>query len=186
MNLTLQEILFLQNRVAYTRDEQSYKKLFLHFHPQLYRFSYNICKDKCVSEEVVSDVFMKLWLMDEKLANVQDLRLYLMASIKNVTLTAITSNKSSNMVTTMDDKEYFIVDKAENPEQQCIISEAIRQVNSIISTLPTRCQMVFRLIKEERMTYREVAAIMNISQNTIETHMRIALKKIRSEIRSAY
>ena len=48
--------------------------------------------------------------------------------------------------------------------------------------LPTKCQMVFRLIKEERMTYKEVSNIMNISQNTIETHMRIALKKIRSEL----
>jgi len=184
LNLTAQEIIFSQNKVAYKRDEQSYKKLFLHFHPLLYRFSYNICKDKSMSEDVVSDVFMKLWLMEARLASVQDLRLFLMASIKNATLTSISANKHNYSVD-MDEKyDSLLSDNAPNPEQQCIFSEAVKRVNLIVASLPTKCQMVFRLIKEERMTYKEVSNIMNISQNTIETHMRIALKKIRSELRS--
>ena len=84
-----------------------------------------------------------------------------------------------------EEGDYYIADKAANPEQSFIFSEAVKQVNSIIATLPTKCQMVFRLIKEEHMTYKDVSKIMNISQNTIETHMRIALKKIRNALKSA-
>lgn len=185
MNLLPHDIIFLQNKVANENDEQSYKKLFLHFHPLLYRFSYNICRNKCVSEEVVSDVFMKVWLMDIKLVKVQDLRLFLMVAVKNATLTALSTNKHSSNLEMKEEGDYYIADKSANPEQSFIYSEAVKQVNSIIATLPTKCQMVFRLIKEEHMTYKDVSKIMNISQNTIETHMRIALKKIRNALKSA-
>lgn len=135
-----------------------------------------------MSEEVVSDVFMKLWLMEARLASVRDLRLFLMASVKNATLTVISSNKHHASVEMSDAYDFQLSDNTANPEEQCIFSEAVKQVNLIVASLPTKCQMVFRLIKEERMTYKEVSNIMNISQNTIETHMRIALKKIRNEI----
>jgi len=185
LNLLAHEIIFFQNKVANERDEQSYKKLFLHFHPLLYRFSYNICRNKCVSEEVVSDVFMKIWLMETKLTNVQDLRLFLMVAVKNATLTALSSNKHSLNLEIKEESTYYISDKAANPEQTFIFSESLKQVNLIIASLPTKCQIVFRLIKEERLSYKAVSKIMNISQNTIETHMRIALKKIRNALKSA-
>jgi RNA polymerase sigma-70 factor (ECF subfamily) len=45
-----------------------------------------------------------------------------------------------------------------------------------------KCQLVFRLIKEEGLSYKEVSKVLEISQNTIETHMRIALRKIRMDL----
>ena len=71
----------------------------------------------------------------------------------------------------------------ENPEQLYIYSEVTQRVNKVIASLPLKCQLVFRLIKEEGLSYKEVSKVLEISQNTIETHMRIALRKIRLDLK---
>ena len=70
----------------------------------------------------------------------------------------------------------------DTPEKLYIYSEVTQRVNKVVSSLPTKCQMVFRLIKEEGLSYKEVSKVLEISQNTIETHMRIALRKIRMDL----
>ena len=59
------------------------------------------------------------------------------------------------------------------------VSEIEKKLNNCVNELSPQCVMVFKLIKEEGFSYKKVSGILEISQNTIETHMRIALKKIR-------
>ena len=73
---TKSQILYLQNRVAYASDEQAYKKLFYHFYKPLCRFAYSLVKNTEDVEEIVSDVLLKLWLMEAKLGIVEDLPTY--------------------------------------------------------------------------------------------------------------
>ena len=93
LKLSSQELLYYQSKVAYYRDEQSYKRLFLYFHPILYRFSYNILKDKSISEEIVSDIMLKVWQMGNKLSQIQHLKLFLITSVKNACFTYLASKK---------------------------------------------------------------------------------------------
>jgi RNA polymerase sigma-70 factor (family 1) len=182
--LTQQEILYCQSKVAYYRDEQSYKRLFLYFHPMLFRFSYNILRNKCLSEEIVSDVMLKLWVMNNKLSQIQHLKLFLITSVKNASLTHLSSKKSSDLSSSNSYPEETHFDSSENPEERYIFSEVTQRVNVVVASLPMKCQLVFRLVKEEGMSYKEVSKILEISQNTIETHMRIALRKIRMDLQN--
>lgn len=178
MNLSGQDILFLQNRVAYTRDEEAYKKVFFHFHSSLHRFAHHILKDADTTEEIVSDVMMRIWDMGSKLAQVENLNLYLFTATKNACLTQLAKNKLAK-VQWDEGIENALADTGDNPEQQLLYSEIETKVERAVAGLPPQCQLVFRLIKEEGFSYREVAVIAEISQNTIETHMRIALRKIK-------
>ena len=184
MNLTSQELLYHQSKVAYYRDEQSYKHLFLFFHPILYRFAYHILKDKGISEELVSDVLLKVWQMGNKLSQVQHLKIFLITSVKNSCFTYLASKKYNNSLTGSIDTEENTASGSDTPEEIYILSEASNRVNLVIAGLPLKCQMVFRLIKEEGLSYKEVAKVLEISQNTIETHMRIALRKIRMDLQN--
>ncbi len=181
MNLTTQEILFLQNKVAYIRDEQSYKKLFLHFNTSLYRLSLNITQDKTFAEDSVSDVMMKIWMMGSRLAQIENLKLYLLTAIKNASLTYI-ANKKPVSFELDSEVEESCSDLTDNPEEILLCTEVTQKINSSILSLPPKCQLVFRLIKEEGLTYKEVSRVLEISQNTIETHMRLAFKKIRVDL----
>ncbi|MEO5996885.1 MAG: RNA polymerase sigma-70 factor [Chitinophagaceae bacterium] len=178
MYLTSQDILFFQNRVAYTRDEKAYQKIFFHFHRSLFRFAHHLMKSAELAEEIVSDVMMRVWDLGHKLAAVENLKLYLFTAIKNACLNQL-AKKKWEKVEWSDTLENSLIDADENPERQLLFLEIEDKVETAIIGLPPQCQMVFRLIKEEGFSHKEVAAIAEISQNTIETHMRLALKKIR-------
>lgn len=178
LNLSVQDILFFQNRVAYTRDEQAYKKLFFHFHSPLHRFAYNIVQNIELAEEIVSDVMMRVWDMGSKLAQVDKLNSYLFTAIKNAALTQLAKNKLQEVG--IDEwVENTVADKEDTPENRLLLSEIELKIESAVTSLPPQCQLVYRLIKEEGFSHKQVCAILEISQNTIETQMRIALKKIR-------
>ena len=182
MNLQAKDILFLQNRVAYVSDELAYKKLFFHFYTSLHRFSFSIVKDFEVAEEIVSDTMMKLWDMGNKLATIEKLDAYLFTSIKNACFTFLSKRK----LETLENDELSIhnISDFENPETHLLVSEMEKKINSCVNELPPQCVMVFKLIKEEGFSYKKVSGILEISQNTIETHMRIALKRIRAALSS--
>lgn len=182
MKLSSQELLYHQSKVAYYRNEQSYKCLFLYFHPILYRFAFNILHDKSVSEEIVSDIMLKIWDMGNKLSQIQYLKIFLITSVKNACFTYLSSKRHQQSLSESIDNEDIISINGDNPEQLFIYSEVTQRVNLVIASLPLKCQMVFRLIKEEGLSYKEVAKVLEISQNTIETHMRIALRKIRMDL----
>ena len=180
MNLHPKDILFLQNRVAYVRDEIAYKKLFFHYYTSLHRFSFSIVKDFEVAEEIVSDTMMKIWDVGSKLATIEKLDAYLFTSIKNACFSFLSKKKMETFV--FNATETNDISDYESPETQMVVSEMERKINSCVNDLPPQCVMVFKLIKEEGFSYKKVSGILEISQNTIETHMRIALKRIRESL----
>ena len=105
-----------------------------------------------------------------------------MQSVKNACFTYFSSRKHQQSLNESIDNEDINSSNGENPEQLYIYSEVTQRVNLVITSLPMKCQMVFRLIKEEGLSYKEVSKVLEISQNTIETHMRIALRKIRMDL----
>lgn len=182
MNLSVKDILFLQNKVAYTRDEQAYKQLFFHFHGPLLRFANGIVQHHETAEEIVSDTLMKIWDAGNKLAQIDKLNLYLFTSVKNACLTHLSKRKLET--SSIETQQLAEISDGQNPESQLIVSEIEDQILHCIKGLPMQCNMVYRLIKDEGFSYKDVSSILGISQNTIETHMRIALKKIRASLNS--
>jgi len=135
-------------------------------------------QDAEAADEIVSDVMMKLWEMDNKLGQVDKLNLYLFTAIKNASLTFLSRNKAGRFA--MDPSiEDTLADATSDPERQLIYNELELQVANAINSLPPQCQLVFRLIREEGFSHKEVCSILQVSQNTIETQMRIALRKMQ-------
>jgi RNA polymerase sigma-70 factor (ECF subfamily) len=69
-----------------------------------------------------------------------------------------------------------------NPEQLMITSEMHKRLNLAVDALPPRCKLIFKLIKEDGLKYKEVAQLLELSQKTIENQMTIALRKIGESI----
>ena len=69
-----------------------------------------------------------------------------------------------------------------SPEQIFISSEMLRQINAAIDSLPPKCKLIFLLVKEGNLKYREVAELLNLSVKTVEAQMSIALKKISHSV----
>ncbi len=175
MQLTAHDIDRLKYSVAYARDENAYKQLFIFFHPQLFRFACHITADRELSEEIVSDVMMRIWEMETRLIDVENLRLYLFRAIKNASLTHLNTRKIDFVEM---ENSLFNLATSNTPEQGLLNLELKDRIERAIQSLPPKCQCVFRLIKEEGFSYKHTSSILGISPNTIENHMALAFKKI--------
>lgn len=170
------DILYWQRRVAYFRDEKAYKELYFHFYTSLHRFAVTLLDDPETSEELVSDVMIRIWLLEEKLSTVDRLDLYLFKSVRNAALAYINQNKPlivHSEDSYQDRTGYFTADSKINT------NEIRSRIETAVKRLPPQSRLIFRLVKDEGLSYKEVQSVMGISNNSIKTHIRIALKRIR-------
>ncbi|MEO5947602.1 MAG: sigma-70 family RNA polymerase sigma factor, partial [Chitinophagaceae bacterium] len=65
-----------------------------------------------------------------------------------------------------------------DPEQLMMTNEMLGQVKKAINELPPRCRLIFKLIKEDGLKYREVAELLQLSVKTVEAQMAIALRRL--------
>lgn len=171
----------LQQKVALFSDQQSYNELFLHFYPSLQQFAFSFVKSKQLSEEVVSDVFIKIWEKRKTLHNITNLKLYLFTSTRNTAINYLKKKKGEQHILAEDywvelNSVYF------DPEKLMITAEMVTRIHKAIQSLPPKCKLIFKLIKEEGLKYKEVATLLDLSVKTVENQMTLALKRIGSEI----
>ena len=167
----------LQQQVAIYRNENAYKRLFLHFYKGLIRFADTYVRQREVAEEIVSDVMLKIWTMQEALAGVRNLKVYLFKAVRNGAVNHLLKNRH---YTTWDidqlAPEAFV--SAGTPEDETIHRELAGRFAEAVSQLPPKCQMGYKLIRENSFSYREVAAILDISENTVDRHLSIAMQRL--------
>lgn len=173
----------LQERVALQRDQQAYKALFLHFYKVLTPFALTLLKSKQSAEEVVSDVMLNIWQIEDRLMAVQDLKVYLLRAVKNRAINHLTRSRHFQSFDGCE-KEGGLHDNSADPHERLQKEEMQRCLRQAIKSLPPRCGMVYHLVKEEGLSYREVAGIMSISENTVDRQLNNALHKLIGALRS--
>lgn len=170
----------IQTRIALQSDEQAYEELFNHFYPSLYQFALSFVKTGQLAEEVVSDVFIRIWQKRAALARIRDLKLYLFISTKNTSLNYLRQQKKDSLLP--DDYRVQLRSVYFDPEQLLITAEMINRIQQAINQLPPRCQLIFKLVKDDGLRYKEVAGLLNLSLKTVENQMTLALRKLGSAI----
>lgn len=167
----------LQQKVAFERDEQAYKELFFHFYQPLIRFALGFLKVREASEEVVSDVLLKVWALGEGLDEIDNLAVYLFRATRNRSLNYIRDNQKHTSLS-LDLLDHSFRYPHSDPEDCLLQNEWKEQMRSAVAGLPPKCQMVYKLVREAGLSYKEVAAVMNISENTVDRHLNNALHKM--------
>ena len=171
----------LQQAIACFDDVQAYKQLFFLFQPSLLQFATSILKSKELSEEIVSDVFIKIWEKRQQLDKIENLKFYLFTAVKNRAINKIHEQKKNTAIS-IDDAPVELRSIYHDPEQKLISAEMIQQIQAAIQQLPPRCRLVFKLVKEDDLTYKEVAELLHLSVKTVENQMSLAFKKIGTSI----
>lgn len=179
--LSVQETRALQVQIAEHNDQQAFGRLYMAYMSNLLQFAHSIIKNKELAEEIVSDVFVKIWQTRKNITGIDNLKLYLYISVKNTALNYLSRHFRKEIVS-LDELSMHVPLVAYNPEQLLITSEAVKRIEAEISKLPPRCRLIFKLVKEDRLKYNDIANLLNISVKTIDNQMAIAVKKISSAI----
>jgi RNA polymerase sigma-70 factor (ECF subfamily) len=167
----------LFERLSLSDDEDALSGLHDLYFYRLYKLSYSFVANKEVAEELTNDVFIKIWQNKHLLRDVSNPELYLLKCARNRALEFLRSRKPSFEMLE-DDLQDFLVAWDISPEQILISSEMVHCINKSIDGLAPKCKLIFLLVKESNLKYREVAELLNISIKTVEAQMSIALKKI--------
>lgn len=163
-------------------DEHAFKKLFLRYYDPLCNFSWRFTRSKAISEDIVQDVFSDMWNLRQSLDPQQSISVYLYQAVKNKALDHIDHQKVVRRYQSKAahaGQNFTYIQRTIQPRENAEFIKAVRQA---IDDLPGRAQQVYTLHREDGLTYREIAEVMDISQKTVESQMSRALDLLRSRL----
>jgi RNA polymerase sigma-70 factor (family 1) len=179
--ITPESIQNLQLRIARHDDHQAYKELYTLLYGYLFQFARTFVKSRETAEEIVSDVFIKVWEKRRDLDKIENLKVYLYVSTRNTAYNYLEKQRRT-AVNHLEDYEAEFTSVYFDPEQLLITADMLKLIQKAIDQLPPKCKMIFRLAKEDGLKYREVAEVLNISVKTVENQLAIALQKIGNTV----
>ena len=185
MSKQLPDLTILVNSIALHNTQKAYKKLFDLLFPSLYRFAFSLLKSKEQAEEVASDVMIALWCDRQTLIDIENIKVYAFVIARNKSLN-ILKKQSKNEIIFLEDIDVDLVLNTPTPEQILINGELRNTLERAVQSLPTKCKLVFKLVKEEGHSYKETAEILNISVKTVDAHLVTAIKKLTSCLQIEY
>jgi RNA polymerase sigma-70 factor (ECF subfamily) len=134
------------------------------------------------AEEIVSDVFVKIWNRRAELEKITNLEVYLFVAVKNHSLNYLDQYSSLRISPINEETGIAELTNSVDPEKTMEWKEILFRMDQEVSRLPDQCRRIFKLIKEEGFKYKDVAEILNISPRTVETQLFRAMKRLNEVI----
>lgn len=159
--------------------ETAFEHLFKMEFKGLHRYAYTVVKDEATAEEMVQNVFCKLWEKRGDIIFHQSAKAYLYRSVYNESLNYL---KHLKVVTKY--QNYAAQNKEHNrhAELETEHKELQRHLSNALNELPEQCRTIFQMSRFEELKYREIADKLDLSVKTIEHQMGKALRILRSKL----
>jgi RNA polymerase sigma-70 factor (family 1) len=173
----------LIRQIAEHNDARAFQDLFYLYYPSLIALALFYVKVKEQAEELVLDIFANIWKNRAKLTEIENLKLYLYKAVKHKAITHLKKNNAYYFFS-IDDEIIEFATENPTPQEQLAAKELQQKINELVEELPASCKMIFKMVKEDKMRHQEVAEVLGISKNTVETQMMRAIKKLRTGLES--
>lgn len=147
---------------------------------RLFRIAYYYVKQEEWSQEIVLDVFLKLWEQRGTLPEVRNIEDYCFILTKNASLNYLEkeSRRATSSADTLPEPEA----QAYSPEETLISEELFALYVKALDRLPERCREVFIRVREEKQSYAQVAEALNISTKTVDAQLQKAVNRLKEVI----
>jgi len=162
------------------RDETAFEQVFKTYFKRLHAYAFTILRDEATAEEMVQQVFFKLWDRSEGLNFTGSVSAYLYRAVHNESLNYIKHQK----VRTNHQLHvaYSMKNEVEHPAKKVFANELEKKVHSAMNELPEQCRTIFQMSRFDELKYREIADKLGISVKTVENQMGKALKLMRVKL----
>lgn len=163
-------------------DHLAFCILFDHYHQYVFGFGRKLTRSNNQAEEIVQDIFLKIWEGRGRLTGLDNFEAYLTRLVKNQAFSVLRRNTvrtkaAVEIALTATEQDYSM-------ESEMEYNETVKILNEAILSLPQQQRKVYELCHQQGLKYDEVAAQMNISPDTVHYHMKLALKAIREHFRN--
>lgn len=160
-------------------DERAFRDLFEIYYEQLYHYVFGFIKSKQVSEELVMDVFLKIWLGRDMIPEIHSFNAFLFRVAHNKSIDFL---RSAARDPKFQDLLWENIQLANNTaaDSSILVQEYENKLREAVSLLAPQRKKVYQLSREQNMTHDQIAAQLNLSKNTINNHIVEAQRFIRT------
>jgi RNA polymerase sigma-70 factor (ECF subfamily) len=169
-------------------DLWAYEELYKKYYAYLCLVAGHIIRSQSDAEEIVSDVFVRLWNLRERTEITSSVKAYLIRAVHNASLNYIEQNalrlKSTERLSSSDLK--VLAWDSDYPLGHLFEKELQDILANCINELPESCREIFLLSRDKDMKYNEISSKLCISVNTVKSQLKIALSRLRVAVRNYY
>lgn len=156
-------------------DKDAFRQLFESLFPVFLSFARKLLRDRTIAEDLVQNVFMRIWLNHETIDDSKDIRNYILVAVRNEVnghLRRIHKKRYEELINE-------IPDETAGPETRMSDGAMIRDISTAISRMPDRRREVFSLSRDEGLSNKEIAERLGLSVRTVEKHIENALSDLK-------
>ena len=169
----------LLDRIA-QGDEIAFKELYDYYFPRLSSYVFKFCKSNYITEDVLQEVFIKLWTCRSVLNQVESAEAFILSITKNTTIDWL--RKLSKRTSLIEDLKKNVQEYNNDTECKMNLDSLQSLIASALSQLSPEKQKVFHLSKTRGLSHDEIADELNLSKSTVKNHLSETLKYIRKNI----
>lgn len=162
-------------------DESAFEEFFHIYQPVVSRFLYRYTGDNQISDDILQDTFIKLWMVRETLDISSSPVALLFRIARNLALNAVTRRPAHQPIYGNDE---ILVSYCLNPDKEYENAFLMDDFQKAINTLPERCRAIFLLSRYEDMSYSEIAESLEISLQTVKNQMSKAIAILKKRLSS--
>lgn len=159
-------------------DKNAFKLLFEKYYPLFISFAQRLLKDETDAEDLIQNVFMRIWVGRANLNENKNFKNYLLVSIRNEVYQYFRHAFKAES----NDKHLEVIDGSANLETELSAKELEKRITTIISRMPQRRREIFNLSRYDKLSNQEIAQRLGLSVRTVEKHIENALADIRKHI----
>ncbi|WP_316799782.1 RNA polymerase sigma-70 factor [Pedobacter frigidisoli] len=161
-------------------DRNAYRELYNRYVADLHQFILHTSKSPALAEDVVHDVFVKIWENRSSIDPERNFKPYLFAVAKNHLLNLIKRARNESYI--LDEIKKHRIVSSHATEDQVNFNESSSIILEAIAKLPDQRKRIFNLCKLEGKSYKQIAKQLGITEGTVNTQMVRALKSIKRYI----
>lgn len=170
-------------------DMIAFEMLFKRLSPRLTDFARKVVADKQLADDMVQEVFIKVWEKRQKIENAnieafifRVLRNHCISHLKHL---KVIENVKTKVLLKSEEEELYRIDFIRDEPYLVIEKELQLEIEKVINELPEKCREVFLLSRIEGLKNREIAEKLNINIKNVERHITRALKTFKSHFGDA-
>lgn len=164
-------------------DQAAFEAFMDYYSTSLYHYAFSIVKNKEMVEELISDVFVDVWKQRKDLLEIEHISGWLYKITNRKAISVLRHLASIPGQVSIDDVESLNISPLISPDESMIKQEEMDSLYRAIEELPTKCKHVFSLAKIEKLPYKEISDILNISVATINYHIGFAMNALKNKLR---
>lgn len=158
-------------------NHKAFQEVYDHFEPRLFAFVCSMSKSKTTAEEIVQELFIKLWTTRDRLAAVNNPRAYVFTIAANLTYNYLKKRAREIALAEKMRQKSSVISNA--TEEVIYFLESQKLVEEVVEQMPAQRRAVYLMSREEGLSKEEIATKMSISPNTVRNHLSDSLRLLR-------